>query len=69
MQLCQTMTKMNINGPGSREEIELDGLPPPSPETLSESRQQEVDGQFANPHGQASEEITLGTGHIQVILV
>lgn len=69
MQLCQIMTKMNINGPGSREEIELDGLPPPSPETLSESRQQEVDGQFANPHDQASEEITLGIGHIQVILV
>lgn len=69
MHLCQTMTNMNINGPGSREEIELDGLPPPSPETLSESRQQEVDGQFVNPHGQASEEITLGTGHIQVILV
>lgn len=69
MQLCQNMTNMNIIGPGSREEIELDGLPPPSPETLSESRQQEVDSQFANLHGQASKEITLGTGHIQVISV
>lgn len=72
MQLCQNMTNMNIIGPGSREEIELDGLPPPSPETLPESRQQEVDGQFASPPGSSLErnnEITQGTGHIQVKLV
>lgn len=66
---CQNMTNMNMIGPGSREESGLDGLPPHFPELLSESKQQEVDSQFASPKSQASKEITMVTGHIQVKLV
>lgn len=69
MHLYQNMINMNIIGPMSDEEIDLDGVPPPSPELLSESRQQEVDSQAASPQGQVSKEITLSTGHIQVNLV
>lgn len=66
MQLCQNM---NIFGRSSGEEIDLDGLPPPSTELLPDSRPQEVNSQFNSAQGQASQEITVGTGHIQVKLV
>lgn len=69
MQLFQNMTNMNIVRPNYGEEIDLDGLPFPFPKLLSDSKQQGVDSQFDSAQGQASQEITLGTGHIQVKLV
>ncbi|XP_052710850.1 hillarin-like [Crassostrea angulata] len=59
---------MNIVGPMSDEEIDLNGVPPSSPELLTESRQQEVDSQAASPQGQVSKEITPRTGNIHVNL-
>lgn len=69
MHLYQNMINMNIVGPMSDEEIDLNGVPPSSPELLTESRQQEVDSQAASPQGQVSKEITPRTGNIHVNLV
>lgn len=72
MQPCQNMTNMNIVGLSSGEEVHFDGLPSSSFEllppdgTVPDSRQQEVNSQFASPHGQASQEFTQGTGNVLV---
>lgn len=67
MQLCQNMKNMNIIGPSSGEENDLNGLSSTSSEllppdgTIHYSRQQDMNSQLASTHGQASKELTLGT--------
>lgn len=60
----QSMAAMNLVGQRVEEEINIDSLPPPSPELLPEdgavpdTRQQEVDNQFASSRDQAMQELT-----------
>lgn len=63
---------MNIVDTSSEEEIDLDSLSSTSSEllppdgTVLYSRKQDVNSQFVSNHGQASQEIGLGTGHVQI---
>lgn len=63
---------MNIVDTSSEEEIDLDSLSSTSSEllppdgTVLYSRKQDVNSQFASNHGQASQEIALWTGHVQI---
>lgn len=72
MQLCQRMTNIDIVEQSSGEDIDLDGLTSTSSEllppdgTVLYSRQQDVNNQFVSNHGQASQEIALRTGHVQI---
>lgn len=74
MQLCQNMTNLNIVGRRTGNDIDLNGLSSTSSEllptdgTVLYSRQdlEDVNSQIASTRGQASQEITLGTGNVQI---